>query len=200
MATGYTADIEKGISFEKFVMQCARAFGALVMMRDDPMDAEVPKEFKPQPYYIKRLKEAEEQEEKISKMTIKEATAEAKKEHDKEKIRCEERIKEIGELKAKYKAMLKKVHEWMVPSAEHAELKIFMIQQIQTSIDGDCSETLVSMYKKDMKECLTGDQWKKSRLIDIMKDKAYYTNEYAKELERCNSRTDWVKKLRESLR
>ncbi|KKK60691.1 hypothetical protein LCGC14_3021870, partial [marine sediment metagenome] len=30
MPTGYTACIKDGISFEKFVMQCARAMGACV--------------------------------------------------------------------------------------------------------------------------------------------------------------------------
>ena len=36
MPTGYTHELHEGeeISFEKFVMSCARAFGALVLMRD----------------------------------------------------------------------------------------------------------------------------------------------------------------------
>jgi hypothetical protein len=37
MPTGYTAAIKDGISFEKFVWDCARGMGALVMMRDEPL-------------------------------------------------------------------------------------------------------------------------------------------------------------------
>lgn len=44
MPTGYTADLmEKGMEFKPFVLQCARAFGALITMRDDSLDAPSPK-------------------------------------------------------------------------------------------------------------------------------------------------------------
>ena len=44
MPTGYTYDLYDGkdIEFPDFVMKCARAFGALIEIRDDPMDAAIP--------------------------------------------------------------------------------------------------------------------------------------------------------------
>lgn len=36
MPTGYTADIKDGIDFKTYAMNCARAFGACVMLRDEP--------------------------------------------------------------------------------------------------------------------------------------------------------------------
>ena len=38
MPTGYTLDLYNGkdITFEEFVLKCARAFGALIDMRDEP--------------------------------------------------------------------------------------------------------------------------------------------------------------------
>ena len=45
MPTGYTAGILEGETFEQYALQCAKAFGALVMMRDEPSDAPIPDQF-----------------------------------------------------------------------------------------------------------------------------------------------------------
>lgn len=48
MPTGYTADIKDGISFETYAMNCARAFGACVSLRDKPSGGKViPDAFEP---------------------------------------------------------------------------------------------------------------------------------------------------------
>ena len=47
MPTGYTAPIKDGISFNDFMWGCARAFGALIMMRDDPPGTPIPERFEP---------------------------------------------------------------------------------------------------------------------------------------------------------
>ena len=43
MPTGYTADIQDGkiTTLREYALSCARAFGALIMMRDDPHDAPI---------------------------------------------------------------------------------------------------------------------------------------------------------------
>jgi len=70
MPTGYTAKLmESGQTFQDFVMQCARAFGACVMMRDDPMDAPIPERFEPSDYNVKRLAEAKAELVKLQAMT-----------------------------------------------------------------------------------------------------------------------------------
>lgn len=62
MPTGYTAKLHNGEeqTFPEFVMSCARAFGALITMRDDPADAEIPDEFKPSDYHVRELEKARE--------------------------------------------------------------------------------------------------------------------------------------------
>lgn len=45
MPTGYTANIKNGITFEEFALDCARNFGALIIMRDEPKDAPIPEQF-----------------------------------------------------------------------------------------------------------------------------------------------------------
>jgi hypothetical protein len=60
MPTGFTADICKGaeVSFEDFAMTCARAFGALYSMRDEPMDAPIPETFVASGYHADELEKA----------------------------------------------------------------------------------------------------------------------------------------------
>lgn len=48
-----------GMTFEEFIMCCARGMGALITMCDDPSNAEIPKAFKSSDYNKKRLKETE---------------------------------------------------------------------------------------------------------------------------------------------
>ena len=59
MPTGYTAELmEKGEPFNRFVMRCARAFGALIDLRDAQMDAPIPEKFEPSDYHVKALAKA----------------------------------------------------------------------------------------------------------------------------------------------
>ena len=52
--------VDKKLTFPQFAMRCARAFGALIEMRDDSMDAPIPDEFSPSDYHVKAKAKAEE--------------------------------------------------------------------------------------------------------------------------------------------
>jgi len=55
MASGYVHKmLDDKQDFRTFAMSCARAFGALITMRDEPADAPIPDEFKPDPYHMER--------------------------------------------------------------------------------------------------------------------------------------------------
>lgn len=59
MPTGYTYPVaeEKVDTLAEFALQCARAFGACVTMRDEPSNKPIPEEFKPSLHYQKKLDE-----------------------------------------------------------------------------------------------------------------------------------------------
>lgn len=77
MPTGYTASVQDGkiTEFRDFAMQCARAFGATITMRDDPSDAPIPEAFEPENYNAKRLIEAQEEIARLNAMTDDEKAA-----------------------------------------------------------------------------------------------------------------------------
>jgi len=194
MPTGYTADIEKGISFEKFVWNCARAFGDLVMLRDDST-APIPKKFEHDNFYSDLLTKAKLELHRLCKLTDAEVRAEADKENAAEIERIRKRIEDKALLEQKYKAMLEKVKAWTPPSPDHIHLKEFMISQIKESIQFDCD---VSGYSLNM-ERVTPDLWHATRLEQARRDVMRYTDEVAKEEKRAADRTRWVQQLRYSV-
>jgi hypothetical protein len=198
MPTGYTSDIKDGITFKQYAMSCARAFAACVTMKDEPFDAKIP-EFKPSEYHAEKVIELHKELELIENMSIKEASARAKKEHE-ESVRSEnEFFQGCTDLRKKYENMLVQVEAWEPPSTDHIEYKEFMISQIKQSIDFDCHEP-----DKDGEHTygyvpkMSGDRWKNSKISEIKESIEYHKKEDKAERERVANRNRWIRKLCES--
>jgi hypothetical protein len=195
MPTGYTAEIKDGITFEQFVMRCSRAMGALVMMRDDPMDAPIPERFEPSDYHAKKLAEAQKNLAWYTNMADSEAEREAEKEFNAQCEQHEKRLQDANELRNKYNAMLAQVLQWQPPSHDHEGFKEFMLKQIRDSIDFDCS----TKYYTEPVSKSTAD-WKAEKIKDAHKDIEYHTKGQREEIERTDGRNAWLKALRDSLK
>jgi len=196
MPTGYTEAISKGISFEKFVMQCARGMGACVTMRDAPFDTEIP-EFQPSTYYQESLEEAEETLKRLQEMGLAEAQEQAEAEYRSEVVRQKKQIEESHKLNQKYVEMLFQVEQWQPPTQEHQGLKNFMVEQITSSIDFDCN---TEYYRDNPPQMLTREKYLETHTARALRDIDYYTRENRKEIDRVNNRNVWIKQLRESLK
>ena len=198
MPTGYTAQIAEGITFKKFIMSCARAFGACIEMRDDPSDKPIPDEFKPSDYHEKQLAEANKRIVKLKAMTLAACEVEAKAEYEKSRQYHKDGIKKDADLKRKYEAMLSEVKSWTPPTSEHEGLKKFMREQIEESIRFDCGGS----YHKDALASLkpmSGKGWQQKQIDQCLKDISYAAKNQKEENERAASRTAWVRQLRESI-
>lgn len=197
MPTGYTAKIKDGITFNQFAMDCARAFGACVMLRDEPGGGEaIPDKFEPSDYHIKRLAEAKAALAAHEELTQEQRKKAAAKEWDDAETKRFYYLDEAQELRAKYKAMLRNVEAWNPPSPEHQEMKSFMREQISQSIDFDCNE---EYYSKPTPR-LTAEAWYAAKRAELVRTVNYHETEHAKEVERAESRTCWIQQLRESLK
>jgi hypothetical protein len=199
MPTGYTAAIEKGITFNQFAMDCARNFGALVLMRDEPAGAPIPEEFPPNDYNSKRLEEAKAELVRITAMSAESAQSEADKEAAALIESDRKQAEESRQLLAKYQDMLKSVKAWNPPTPDHKGLKDFMMQKIEESIKFDCGAAEPDYAYKSFKGYKTGLEWKSEKTLKAIRDIAYHEAENAKEIERAKGRTRWVKQLRDSL-
>jgi len=196
MPTGYTSKIKDGISFEQFVMQCARGMGACVTMWSEPWDAPIPDEFKPSDYHLKKIKEAEEELARLKAMSLDDAERAAHESFKAETERIGDRIKEMHDLKAKYLDMLSRVRAWEPPTPKHHEFKEFMVDQIRRSIEIDCDD---SYYRDKEVNRMSGLEWLRAEIARVSHNIEYHTKENTEEVERAKSRTEWIRALRRSL-
>jgi hypothetical protein len=197
MPTGYTAYIGEGIEFKDWVLKCARAFGALIEMRDDSLDTPIPEEFKPSDYHLKKIEEVENELQSIKLMTLEELDLKAREEYQEEINAKEDGIRKDNELRDKYIEMLSKVKSWNPPTSEHVGLKDFMIEQIESSIKFDCSGS----YWENLKVVqLTAIEWRDKQINRLLSDLSYYKQKNTEEIQRTNERNLWVKQLKESLK
>lgn len=195
MPTGYTAMLteEKEIEFSEFAMGCARAFGALIAMRDEPMSAEIPEEFEASDYNQKKWAEAAERLETFKTLTSADYEEQAKKKYEARVENYHKRLAENERIKTRYANMLEKVREWEVPTSEHEGLKSFMIKQIQDSIKWD-------ICVPEEPKMMTGAMWAEEEMTDILRDLKYHREQHEEEVKRTEARNLWVKQLRNSLK
>lgn len=195
MPTGYTAKVEDGTVTElrDYMLICARAFGALIMMRDEPMDAPIPEKFEPSTdYYDKQIVTLTAEISRLSAMTSDEALTESLAANNEARRRHRE-YEAADQLRLdRHLAMAEKVKAWEPPSPEHVEYKAFMLQQLEAS-----SQWLGS--KRDLPPMSVGEAWRQERLADLTDSLARATKGRADEIERTAKRQKWVDDLRASL-
>lgn len=197
MPTGYTADVQDGkiTEFRDFLMQCARAFGACISLRDEPLDASIPDEFKPSPHHAERLTEAKADLARLEAMTDRDIARAADAEFEAAHERWRKRRAERQTHRERYEAMLAKAQAWAPPTADHQGIKDFMVKQLTESIDFDCNGG--SYDTEPIRR--TEAQWKADATNRERESIAYHEKEYAAEVERARSRTEWVRALRNSV-
>lgn len=198
MPTGYTHDVQTGkvTEFREFALQCARAFGACVMMRHEPSDKPIPDEFPiDTSYHDEQLQRAKDRMTEVTGLTDAECDERARLEYEGAVQSQQERAAEREKQRLRYKQMLQQVQAWEPPSSDHIELKSFMFKQLTESIDFDCN-----LFGTDTHPILlTGSEWRDAQMEKANWSINYHTDERAKEIDRVKSRNKWIKDLRESL-
>lgn len=91
--------------------------------------------------------------------------------------------------------MLRQVEQWIPPTADHFTLKKFMIEQLKTSIDFDCSYSDYIVEPVD-DTILLQEYEKRLESVDYYIN--YYDKEYKEEVERVTNANNWIKALYQS--
>jgi hypothetical protein len=202
MPTGYTAEVQDGeiTSFKKFALQCARAFGACITLRDSPMSDDIP-EFKVDPYHSKMIHSTKEKIAEIESMTPEQCDEAAHKEFLKREEDLKESIAKDALEYQRYKKMLAKAKRWQPPTSEHKGLKDFMVKQLEESIEFDCMYSSKSYpTKPDWPVPKSGQEWRAEQLSSLNRSLLYHIKHHDEEVERVANRNQWVKQLKESLK
>lgn len=198
MPTGYTSKLYNGEdqTFTEFAWDCARAFGALILMRDDPADAPIPERFEPSDHHVTKLAEAEQALAEFEAMTDNEHLdlflAEGA-ENVRQRIEAKRKSRDLAE---RYQAMLWKVETWEPPTPEHRQFREFMIEQLKSSIDFDCNVG-TDVYPPRLPDRI--EDWYTAKIEKLRWSVDYHRRSLAEEIERTEERNRWVGALRESL-
>jgi hypothetical protein len=199
MPTGYTSfliDTDE-ISFQKFAMICARAFGACINMRDDPMNKDIPEKFEESSYdkneYEKDIKLLED----FNSSDMDTLYKQYENEYELKVKSREEYLEKNKQQIKRYITMLNKVSEWNPPSKDYIELKNFMINQIRKSIKFD---DMQEYYRNNPIIKLSFEQWKYNKIEQFKEDIEYHMKQWQIETKRVAERNKWIQDLRNSLK
>lgn len=195
MPSGYTADVADGkvSDFKTFALRCARAFGALIEMRDDDMNAPL-RMPEPSSYHANALAEARQRLAEVSAMTLEDAEPRAEAAYREAVAGWEQRRGEQIATEQRYRAMLTAVEAWTPPSPEHEEMKRFMRKQLLESIDWDCERPMSPQPTRE-----SALQWLSRAQGRAVKDVAYHEEQLAEEHQRIAERRQWIQQLQDSL-
>ncbi len=200
MPTGYTYVIEEkeNVSFREFALGCARAFGACIDLKDEPIDSEIPEKFTESSYHRDKYNELILDLKKYENMDERTADKKAEEEYLSETNSRKDYLDVLDEIEKKYKAMMVSVEKWNPPTPDHIKLKNFMIQQLDISMDkGSMRKFYEQPDNKIIK--LTGQQWLFSKIEKIKKEIEYQMHQWIEETEITEGRNTWIKQLRDSL-
>jgi hypothetical protein len=195
MPTGYTNNVSTGevTEFRTFVLQCARAFGALIAMRDEPQDAPIPDKLEPYPWNKDQLNKAQTSLSELLTLTPEQVELQAFRTYNEQLQAYFQFEKERNTIQARYELMLVKVRAWIVPSTDHKKLKQFMIDQLEKSIKSECSYSLPEPKR------LSGSDWLANMISELERTITYHSSEWENEVKRTEERNSWLAILRNSL-
>jgi len=195
MPTGYTVIIEEkqNVTFRDYAMRCARAFGACVMQRDESVD-NPPRPREVSDYHSSSLKRWRG---KLLELNAIDPSGPAAKAlfdahcAEVEKLNRESAAA-LAKQQAAYASMRAQVEAWAPPTADHVEMKAFMLEQIDL-----CYRPTERPYELAVSESA-------EKYIAELRDMAdsnvaYHEEEHRKEIERCEASARWLKALDESL-
>lgn len=199
MPTGYTAKIidRDDVSFQEFALDCAKAFGANIRLRDEPADTPIQK-YSPDSYYVKAMETARNEYARLLSMDESQRLAYGE---EKKRSQIDEYRKYVADAEvksARLNRMLKSVMEWTPPTDEHVGMKEFMIEQLQSTIQNDGNG---SYYQDSIDRHMATDtgQYHADALKSSADSIEYYERKSREEIDRVDGRNDWNRKLIDSL-
>lgn len=191
MATGYTSVVEEGEveDLSTFILRCARAMGACVMMRDEPLDVPPPRVgFTESPYYVRALQKAEAALEAFKALPPQEKMGSVELAHKKAvDLNTVYDTSNAARLR-RVEAMIAKVEAWKPPTGDHEGLKAFMLDQLKMSLP-----MLKPRARRDQLHTMEARmQEHLSRLEDDVRFARESLEDERERMRRCN---DWIAAL-----
>lgn len=181
MPTGYASIIDDNpdVTFDQYVWRCARAFGALY--------SSIPA------WRLESLTKAEARLRELQEMTLNQAKALSEVEHEQLKERIRKDNADEAAITHRYTEMERQVRAWEPPTADHAKLQTFMLEQLWVSRPDYCRKQL------DVPTLDPPETWLKERIREAQRNVAHCRKDWEMEQKRVNDSNAWLDALRESV-
>ncbi len=199
MPTGYTATLcEKPQTFREFLFTCARAMGACIALRDEPLSSDLPDDVGFSPYHVTALEKANAEVLRLSEMTTDERLAFGRNGLVDQINQRESSIAETRATRERIANMIAEVTKWTPPTKDHTGLQTFMLDQLRQTLDfdGDCSYSERELEHLKLKRPL--DVWEEA-LAEARRSVEYHREHMAQDDERNRARNEWVQQLKASV-
>ena len=199
MPTGYTYSVQNGevTELKEFMLSCAKGFGAFINMRDDGISSDI-KYREVGEYYSRRLENTKREFEEFKLLSDEEIQKQLDESYERRVKEQKEGLKRFDEQKQRYLDMIDKVKEWIPPTEDHIKLKEFALEQLNSSLEFDCSDSSRNYYLQEpFKD--TVEEYRVYKIKSYLKDLEYYSKSYRDELESVEKANKWIRDLIESL-
>jgi len=195
MPTAYTEPVQLGkiTNFKEYAMLCARSFGACVTMRENSFNTPTLNELQPSNYHLEQIEQIQKDLENLKSLSDEECEQQALNMYNTQLNEYNNFVKENSLYKQRYENMLKKARRYKPPTKDHINYAEFLIKQLEDSMEWDCEINMGIPIKKD------GQAWFNNRMKHLNRDLEYHLEKHKKEIERTNSRNEWIRKLKQSL-
>lgn len=196
MPSGYTHDIYDGkeVTGVEFILKCSRAFGAAVMMREEPLSNPI-REIEVSDYHIKSMERASRDLENILALSTDEIIATIEENYQQRLEDTQQALEAKNKLRAGYEKVLREVEAWVPPTDDHIRLKEYAIEQLESSINFDCDTSHLRPPTKELP-----DEWFTECIKYYKHQISYHTEQYEEEVQRVAKQNKWVRDLYDSLR
>lgn len=193
MPTGYTAAVQDGTTTElrDFALACARNFGALIHLRDEPWGTQTPRCLPPADteYYDEQIAAARAVLAELPGLSAAECTARASVEHAEAVAALAERRAHRERIRRRYEAMLAQVWAWEVPD-DLQGLRLFMAEQLASSIVHDCDDGWDGEPVEH-----TAETWRREKLQQAERDLGDFLGARRGQIETAEARQRWLDAL-----
>ena len=194
MPTGYTYGVQEGkvTTLEDYVKSCARAFLWQARESNEPDLIKLVQNAESD-YHKKEYDVALKTLELLNLYTEKDWENLHKIELDQENKREKEHNDKMQNELARYQDMRAKVEAWSPPTPKHVEIKKFMIEQLDKSIEFD-------QYDFHRRIPFDLEEFKRDTLTAANRDVEYHREEMKKEEDRSGEWLEWVTQLLDSVK
>ncbi|UGO49261.1 hypothetical protein EMILIAHAH_175 [Bacillus phage vB_BanH_Emiliahah] len=202
--TGFIED-GSNLSAKDYILRCAKYRGALIHMRDEPIDAPIRLKVLDLASYDKSIEDAKKRIEYYTNMSIEEVEQQIEQDYQyalqRKELAKQEEVN--SELLKRYEAILAQVKSWEAPES-HANLKESAVDILKTRIEDEKASITrqvkyIEELSKELSQMIHHEVWRNERITWAERDLKLYEENKENAIKAVEEGNKWITDLLNSL-